>query len=212
MKYFFTSAGLAVSAVLAAALFSAPAGAHPGGLDAKGCHHDTKAGDYHCHQGDSAGRSFASEEAMQKGSRGTMMESRPESRESDRSIRERRDSEPRKTTRSRESAGDELDTERKTEKKTRTRNKKDDADVNERDDETKRAKKDKKSSMSAQDSDSEKSTRTAKKRSEKKEASGKKETTAKKDSKTDKDSKAKKTKKKSSKEKEAEKSTGKTNQ
>ena len=29
----------------------APASAHPGGLDASGCHHNRKTGDYHCHRG-----------------------------------------------------------------------------------------------------------------------------------------------------------------
>jgi len=37
-----------------------PAGAHGGGLDGFGCHHDRKAGGYHCHRGPLAGRSFAS--------------------------------------------------------------------------------------------------------------------------------------------------------
>jgi hypothetical protein len=27
-----------------------PAAAHPGGLDANGCHHNRKTGDYHCHR------------------------------------------------------------------------------------------------------------------------------------------------------------------
>lgn len=27
-----------------------PAPAHPGGLDANGCHHDRRTGDYHCHR------------------------------------------------------------------------------------------------------------------------------------------------------------------
>ena len=29
---------------------SRPANAHSGGLDAKGCHHNRKTGDYHCHR------------------------------------------------------------------------------------------------------------------------------------------------------------------
>ena len=33
---------------------------HGGGLDSLGCHHDRKRGDYHCHRGDLAGRSFSS--------------------------------------------------------------------------------------------------------------------------------------------------------
>lgn len=54
--------------------------AHPGGLDAKGCHHDTATGEYHCHQGANAGKSFASEESMEKGSRGTQMRSESSSK------------------------------------------------------------------------------------------------------------------------------------
>ena len=34
--------------------------AHGGGLDDLGCHHNRKAGGYHCHRGALAGRSFAS--------------------------------------------------------------------------------------------------------------------------------------------------------
>jgi len=43
---------------------------HGGGLDSLGCHHNRKAGGYHCHRGPLAGRSFASKtealEALQK--------------------------------------------------------------------------------------------------------------------------------------------------
>lgn len=38
---------------------------HPGGLDAYGCHHDHQQGDYHCHQGQFTGQSFASQSEMQ---------------------------------------------------------------------------------------------------------------------------------------------------
>ena len=42
-----------------------PALAHGGGLDGQGCHHNRKAGGYHCHRGALAGQSFQSkEEAM----------------------------------------------------------------------------------------------------------------------------------------------------
>jgi len=34
--------------------------AHPGGLDALGCHHDKKQGEYHCHKGSLEGQSFGS--------------------------------------------------------------------------------------------------------------------------------------------------------
>jgi hypothetical protein len=37
---------------------------HGGGLDAYGCHHDRKAGEYHCHNGPFAGTSFASQRDM----------------------------------------------------------------------------------------------------------------------------------------------------
>ncbi|MCI0724078.1 MAG: YHYH domain-containing protein [Acidobacteria bacterium] len=36
------------------------ASAHGGGLDSLGCHHNRKAGGYHCHRGELAGRSFSS--------------------------------------------------------------------------------------------------------------------------------------------------------
>lgn len=42
----------------------APAIAHGGGLDAYGCHHNRKAGGYHCHRGPLAGQAFASKDAM----------------------------------------------------------------------------------------------------------------------------------------------------
>ncbi len=38
---------------------------HPGGLDAYGCHHNHQQGDYHCHQGQFTGQSFASQAEMQ---------------------------------------------------------------------------------------------------------------------------------------------------
>jgi hypothetical protein len=38
--------------------------AHGGGLDKYGCHHDRKAGTYHCHRGACAGKTFASQAAM----------------------------------------------------------------------------------------------------------------------------------------------------
>ena len=38
--------------------------AHGGGLDAYGCHHNRKAGGYHCHRGPLAGQAFASKDAM----------------------------------------------------------------------------------------------------------------------------------------------------
>jgi hypothetical protein len=38
--------------------------AHGGGLDSYGCHHNRKAGGYHCHRGALAGQSFASQDEM----------------------------------------------------------------------------------------------------------------------------------------------------
>jgi hypothetical protein len=39
--------------------------AHGGGVDKHGCHHDKKAGDYHCHKGELSGKHFKNEgEAM----------------------------------------------------------------------------------------------------------------------------------------------------
>jgi len=51
---------------LAVLLFTpALALAHGGGLDKHGCHHDKKAGDYHCHKGELSGKHFKNEgEAM----------------------------------------------------------------------------------------------------------------------------------------------------
>lgn len=53
--------------LLAACLALPPlASAHGGDLDSYGCHHNRKAGGYHCHRGDLAGRDFASKAAMQE--------------------------------------------------------------------------------------------------------------------------------------------------
>ena len=46
------------------------AGAHSGGLDANGCHHDSRTGMYECHQGVHAGQVFASKDDMEKGAIG----------------------------------------------------------------------------------------------------------------------------------------------
>jgi hypothetical protein len=48
----------------------AVAWAHPGGLDANGCHNDRKSGGYHCHKGPNAGKSFSSKQEMLQGSGG----------------------------------------------------------------------------------------------------------------------------------------------
>jgi len=44
--------------------YAAPLFAHPGGLDAYGCHNDRKHGGYHCHAGPLAGQSFTSKADM----------------------------------------------------------------------------------------------------------------------------------------------------
>ena len=51
---------LTVFAVLSALGLASPAHAHGGGLDSLGCHHNRKAGGYHCHRGVLAGQHFAS--------------------------------------------------------------------------------------------------------------------------------------------------------
>jgi hypothetical protein len=55
----------AIGFVLSLLLFRS-AYPHGGGLDAYGCHHDRKAGGYHCHRGPLAGQSFSSKEEMLK--------------------------------------------------------------------------------------------------------------------------------------------------
>jgi hypothetical protein len=40
--------------------------AHGGGLDKYGCHNNRKVGNYHCHQGEFAGRTFSSQAEMLK--------------------------------------------------------------------------------------------------------------------------------------------------
>jgi len=57
--------------VLLLLLLPAIAWTHPGALDAHGCHHDPKAGGYHCHRGLLAGQSFASKAEMLRQLEGT---------------------------------------------------------------------------------------------------------------------------------------------
>lgn len=49
---------------LALLLTASTAFAHGGGLDSYGCHHNRKAGGYHCHRGPMAGQSFSSQTEM----------------------------------------------------------------------------------------------------------------------------------------------------
>jgi len=51
-------------------LVTTPLFAHPGGLDAYGCHNDRKHGGYHCHAGPLAGQSFTSKADMLAASQG----------------------------------------------------------------------------------------------------------------------------------------------
>ena len=58
-------AGLAATVAALLLLLPATALGHGGGLDGMGCHHNRKAGGYHCHRGALAGQAFGSkEEAM----------------------------------------------------------------------------------------------------------------------------------------------------
>ena len=52
--------------ILALSAYINSASAHGGGLDSYGCHHDKKAGLYHCHQGTFKGRTFSSQAEMLK--------------------------------------------------------------------------------------------------------------------------------------------------
>lgn len=53
-------------AVLLAFGWAGVAYAHGGGLDANGCHHNRKAGGYHCHRGPLAGQTFPNREAAER--------------------------------------------------------------------------------------------------------------------------------------------------
>jgi micrococcal nuclease len=57
---------LSLLLILLISVFAPGAAApHDGGLDSYGCHHDRKQGGYHCHRGQFAGQSFASQAEMQ---------------------------------------------------------------------------------------------------------------------------------------------------
>lgn len=66
------AAGLVIAFVAAVvAVVPNVAHSHGGGLDGLGCHHNRKAGGYHCHQGALAGQSFGSKvEAEPRATRG----------------------------------------------------------------------------------------------------------------------------------------------
>jgi hypothetical protein len=63
-KRVFLAVALAAFGALGAYLSGAPIAAHGGGLDRYGCHHDRKAGTYHCHRGPCTGKTFATQAAM----------------------------------------------------------------------------------------------------------------------------------------------------
>lgn len=67
----FRRISLIVFGVVLVCSVASPLFAHPGGLDASGCHNDRKHGGYHCHRGDLAGQSFASKADMLAASRGS---------------------------------------------------------------------------------------------------------------------------------------------
>lgn len=50
---------LSAIVVFSAHVLPEPAQAHPGGLNAEGCHNNRKTGGYHCHRGSSASASKA---------------------------------------------------------------------------------------------------------------------------------------------------------
>ena len=80
MKYFLAI----VQLVLCVGLFLStilPAYPHGGGLDIYGCHHNRKAGGYHCHRGQFAGQSFGSKEEMLKQLAVEKFETRTKSKE-----------------------------------------------------------------------------------------------------------------------------------
>ncbi len=65
---------LTLSTALVLCLFPVITIAHPGGLDAYGCHNNRKAGVYECHTGEFASESFASQAEMLAGTQGRYTE------------------------------------------------------------------------------------------------------------------------------------------
>ncbi|WP_410705871.1 excalibur calcium-binding domain-containing protein [Brevundimonas diminuta] len=56
-----------MSAVALLALAPVAASAHPGGLNAEGCHNDRKNGGYHCHRGSGGGSSRSTPPSQARG-------------------------------------------------------------------------------------------------------------------------------------------------
>jgi len=55
-----------ILALIAVLLASGALVAHGGGLDKNGCHRNNKEGNYHCHRGPDAGKTYTSKEAYEK--------------------------------------------------------------------------------------------------------------------------------------------------
>ena len=53
--------------ILLAAIWPAPAAAHPGGLNGEGCHNNRKTGEYHCHRASNAPSAPARPQRQQGG-------------------------------------------------------------------------------------------------------------------------------------------------
>lgn len=66
-----------VAAALVAVSISPPTYAHGGGLDGLGCHHNRKAGGYHCHRGPLAGQYFNSKDEAMRATRGSQSQDTP---------------------------------------------------------------------------------------------------------------------------------------
>lgn len=66
---------ISFSILMALVFFAGTGNAHPGGLDAKGGHHNRKTGEYHYHQGPNAGQSTTTKEAGEKEKKSTKSKS-----------------------------------------------------------------------------------------------------------------------------------------
>jgi len=62
----FAFSGMLVLSLLLSIAFSQPTYSHGGGLDGYGCHRNNKEGNYHCHRGPDAGKTFPSKAAYEK--------------------------------------------------------------------------------------------------------------------------------------------------
>ena len=64
IMHFYKILGISLAIIISAS--PSIAFSHGGGLDSYGCHHNRKAGGYHCHRGEFKGQSFPSKEEMLK--------------------------------------------------------------------------------------------------------------------------------------------------